>query len=201
MVAQLGPSRSGPAPQTLPKYSKNASATQPLFFIDFGTRFDDIFKVFGNFLYTFRRQCRQFLPASCFKIVGFHGQHLKVSAVALQLQSADTGRCQAFQTKEASIAKRRLRRLALLTSRRPPGESKWLQKSHFSRPFSVSNFGIIFGMPFFRHFTPFGAPLAPLWLLLGILDAFWPPFWLPFGSLLLQICIPFSNLVFASILH
>ena len=110
--------------------------------------------------------------------------------------------------KRSQLAKRRLRRLALLTSRRPPGESKWLQKTHFSRPFSdfsrpfpASNFNIIFGMPFFRHFTPFGAPLAPLWLLLGILDAFWPPFWLPFGSLLLQICIPFSNLVFASILH
>ena len=104
--------------------------------------------------------------------------------------------------------RRRLRRLALLTSQRPSGESNGLQKSHFSRPFSnfsrpfsVSKFGIIFGMPFFRHFTPFGAPLAPLWLLLGILGAFWPPFWLPFGSLLLQICIPFSNLVFASILH
>ena len=106
-----------------------------------------------------------------------------------------------FRLNKPGCRRRRLRRLALLTSRRPPGESKWLQKSHFSRPFSVSNFGIIFGMPFFRHFTPFGAPLAPLWLLLAILDPFWAPFWLPFGSLLLQICIPFSNLVFASFFH
>ena len=88
----------------------------------------------------------------------------------------------------------------LLICRFPPGNCKGSAPSRFLT-FSVSNFSIIFGMPFFRHFTPFGAPLAPLWLLLGILDAFWAPFWLPFGSLLLQICIPFSNLVFVSILH
>ena len=83
----------------------------------------------------------------------------------------------------------------------PPGVHPGNQNGSIRSSFSASNFGIIFGMVFFPHFTPFGAPLAPLWLLLGILDAFWPPFWLSFGSLLLQICIPFSNLVFASILH
>ena len=64
----------------------------------------------------------------------------------------------------------------------------------------------IFGIKFWHHFwhTFFSdilRLLVPLWLLLGILDAFWPPFWFPFVSLLLQICIPFSNLVFVSILH
>ena len=44
-------------------------------------------KVLAQFLQSFKRQCRQFLLVSCFKMVGFHGQHLKVSAVALQLQS------------------------------------------------------------------------------------------------------------------
>ena len=36
-------------------------------------------------------------------MVRFNGQYLKLSAVALQLQSADTGRCQAFQINEASM--------------------------------------------------------------------------------------------------
>ena len=88
----------------------------------------------------------------------------------------------------------------LLICRFPPGNCKGSAPSRFLT-FSVSNFSIIFGMPFFRHFTPLGTPLAPRWLLLGILYAFWAPFWLPFGSLLLQICIPFSNPVFALILH
>ena len=33
-----------------------------------------------------------------------------------------------------------------------------------------------------------GVPLAPLWRLLAILDAFWSQFWLPFSSLLHPFC-------------
>ena len=56
-------------------------------------------------------------------------------------------------------------------------------------------------MPFFRHFCHFGGPLAPPWPLLAILDAFWAPFRLPFGSLLPHFGIIFPNLVFASFLN
>ena len=96
-------------------------------------------------------------------------------------KSADTGRCQAFQIREASI------------SEAPPSEacppylpaSIWIIKlAPFRDSFSASNFGLIFGMPFVPHVRNFGVPLAPLWLLWRSLDAFWAPFWVHFGSLL-----------------
>ena len=53
--------------------------------------FFDIFHDFHAFHATcfnlFCCHCRQYLPASCFQLVRFNGQDLKVSAVALRLQS------------------------------------------------------------------------------------------------------------------
>ena len=142
-------------PKSIQKRSKNASATQPRFFIDFGTHVGDILMILAHRLAIFSRQCRQFLLASCFKIFGFHGQHLKVSAVALQLQSADTGRCQAFQTNEASMPQ------APPSEACPPylpastREIELAAEIALLSFFSVSNFGMIFGMPFFRYFFDF----------------------------------------------
>ena len=141
------------------------------------------------FLY---RKGRQFLPVSCFKMVGFHGQHLKVSAVALQLQSADTGRCQAFQIREA--------RTLPASEACPPylPASTWIIKlAPFRDSFSASNFSIIFGMPFFRHFWPFGTPLAPF----GTFWAFSMHFGLHFGSLLAHFCFKFAYLFLTLFLH
>ena len=67
--------------------------------VDFGWILDEQMMKFGIIsemfslfcLLHFRRQCRLFLPASCFKMVSFHGQRSKVSAVALQLQSKEHG--------------------------------------------------------------------------------------------------------------
>ena len=66
---------------------EDVRAATETFYYDLGTHLGDILMVLANFSALFNRECRQFLPASCFKVFGFHGQHLKVSAVALQLQS------------------------------------------------------------------------------------------------------------------
>ena len=83
----------------------------------------------------------------------------------------------------------------------PPGVHPGNQNGSIRSSFSASNFSIIFGVPFFRHFTPFGAPLSPLWLLLNILDAFWMHFGLHFGSLLLHFCFKFAYLFLTLFLH
>ena len=43
--------------------------------------------LFAHFPKIVHRRCREFLPASCFQVFRFYGQDLKVSAVALRLQS------------------------------------------------------------------------------------------------------------------
>ena len=66
----------------------------------------------------------------------------------------------------------------------PPQGIKMASMSNF---FSASNFGIIFGMPFFMFF----------WFV----DRFGLLFWLHFGIILHYCCMPFSSTVFASILY
>ena len=51
-------------PKALQKRSKNASATQARFFIDFGTPFCDHLTIPASFFVFFKRQRRQILPES-----------------------------------------------------------------------------------------------------------------------------------------
>ena len=82
--------------KTLQKRIRNVTLIFHGFYIDFGSHVGDILKVLAA-------SSSQYRLVSCFQMVRFNGQYLKVSAVAPQLQSADTGRCQAFQTNEASM--------------------------------------------------------------------------------------------------
>ena len=113
--------------------------------VDFGSTFGDISTILAYFLALFRRQRLQFLTVFCFKVYGIHRQLPKVSAVALQLQSADTGWCQALQKKEACISE------ALPSEACPPylpASTRGIEMAPFRDSFSVSKFGIIFGMLF-----------------------------------------------------
>ena len=90
--------------------------------IDFGMRFgrrlaplwlivgihvDDMLKILVSFLLHFKCHRRQFLQVSCFQMVRFHGQHLKVSAVALPLQSTLGGQ---FSNKKVKNVESPVRR-------------------------------------------------------------------------------------------
>ena len=158
------------APQGRPKtFQKRIGDTTSIFHrfgIDSGTHFGDMLKSLAHVQAPFHRQCGQFLPAPCFKIFGFHGQHLKVSAVALPLQSADTGWCQAFQIKEANI------------SEAPPSEAcpRYLPAS--TRGIETDQFEIHFRHQILasflaRFFYDSFAILVPLWLPFGSFGAFW----------------------------
>ena len=59
-------------PRAFSKRSKNVSATQARFFVDFGPPFGDIFKNLAYFLNLFRRHHRQFLQFLGLKMFGFH---------------------------------------------------------------------------------------------------------------------------------
>ena len=59
-------------PKATQKRSKNVSATQARFFVDFGPPFGDIFKNLAYFLNLFRRHHRQFLQFLGLKMFAFH---------------------------------------------------------------------------------------------------------------------------------
>ena len=77
--------------KTFQKLNLDLSLILHRFWLPFESYFDD----FGA------ASSSQYRLVSCFQMVRFNGQYLKVAAVAPQLQSADTGRCQAFQIQEA----------------------------------------------------------------------------------------------------
>ena len=118
-------------PRAAPKRFKNASATQPRFFIDFGAHFGGILMILVNFLTLLNRQCRQFLPASCFKCLASTASISRCRRSPCNYNPPTPAGVRRFRREKPASAKRRLRRLALLTSRRPPGESKWHPKSYF----------------------------------------------------------------------
>ena len=72
--------------------------------------------------------------------------------------------------KRSQIAKRRLRRLALLTSRGPTFGTFVAHFGVLLNFFSASNSSINFCMPFFQYFCSFG------WILALILAPFWHHF-------------------------
>ena len=125
--------------KTLQKRIRNVTLIFHGFYIDFGSHVRDILKVLAA-------SSSQYRLVSCFQMVRFNGQYLKVSAVALQLQSADTGRCHGVLDK--------IRRN--LAAPLPPGVHLEDRTAEENRFFSASNFGIIFGMPFFRPFSVLG---------------------------------------------
>ena len=107
-------------------------------------------------------------------------------------KSADTGRCQAFQIREASISEAPPSEACPPYLPAPPRGIKMASTSNF---FSASNFGIIFGMPFFNLFdlfidlgSHFGFILASFCILFACL--FPAPF-------LHRCCIDFSNFLHA----
>ena len=65
--------------KTLQKRIRNAILIFHGFYIDFGSHVGDILKVLAA-------SSSQYRLVSCFQMVRFNGQYLKVSAVALQLQ-------------------------------------------------------------------------------------------------------------------
>ena len=191
-------SQKGPAleycglPFGAPGLPKNASATQARFFMDLRPILETILVIlahfyahfcdFGSLLQTFPlifiARGRQLLPAPCFQMFRFYGQDPKVSAVALPLQSADTGRCQAFQIKEGS-AKASLGGLHSL----PPGAHLGNQNG--------TNSKFISGIKFWQHFFIFYnilRILVSLWLPFGSFGTFWMHFGFH-GSLLAHFVI------------
>ena len=93
LLKVLAPKIKHLAPQgrtkTLQKRIRNVTLIFHGFYIDFGSHVGDILKVLAA-------SSSQYRLVSCFQMVRFNGQYLKVSAVPPQLQSADTGRCQAL---------------------------------------------------------------------------------------------------------
>ena len=91
--------------------------------------------------------------------------------------------------KRSQIAKRRLRRLALLTSRGPTFGTFVAHFGVLLNFFSASNSSIIFGMPFFQYFLYFG------WILAPIFEVFWHHFpYFLHAFFLHRFCMEFSHI-------